>query len=75
MVKSKTLDNKDIDIEADDVKGDPELTVSSRDRLRQELEDEVEAFLASGGKIHHVDANVTADPPQKPQNNYCSRPI
>lgn len=77
MAKSKTPNNKDTDVETSDVKDErnADLSVSSRERLRHELEDEVEAFLASGGKIHQVDANVTADPPQKPQNNYCSRPI
>ena len=55
---------------------DPESnTVDSRQKLRDQLQSEVEAFLAKGGKIQEVDAHVTADPPQKPTNNYCSRPI
>lgn len=50
-------------------------TVDSRRKLREQLQAEVEEFLARGGKIQQVEANITADPPQKPTNNYCSRPI
>lgn len=50
-------------------------TVDSRRKLREQLQAEVEEFLARGGKIQQVEPNITADPPQKPTNNYCSRPI
>ncbi|WP_439135914.1 hypothetical protein [Pseudomaricurvus sp.] len=50
-------------------------TVDSRKRLRDQLQSEVEAFLARGGQIQRVDPNTTSDPPQRPSNNYCSRPI
>ena len=50
-------------------------TVASRKRIRDQLSDEIEAFLARGGKIDHVDAHVTADPPKKPSSNYGQRPI
>lgn len=60
----------------DDKDESPERnTVDSRQKLREQLQSEVEAFLAQGGKIQEVDAHATADPPQKPTNNYCSRPI
>ena len=45
--------------------------MAERDRLNQE----VEAFLAVGGKINHVDTDVMADPPRKPENKYGSHPI
>ena len=32
-------------------------------------------FLARGGKVQEVEANVVADPPKKPDNKYGSRPI
>ena len=32
-------------------------------------------FLARGGKIAEVPANVTADPPKKPSPDYGGRPI
>ena len=51
------------------------ITVDSRQKLRDQLQSEVDAFLAKGGKIQEVDAHFTSDPPQKPTNNYCSRPI
>ncbi len=44
-----------------------------RERLR--LQNEVEAFLASGGQIRHIPANVRADPPKKPESNYGGQPI
>lgn len=50
-------------------------TVGARKKLREQLQNEVEAFLARGGQIQQVDAHISADPPQKPINNYCSRPI
>lgn len=42
---------------------------------REELDRQIEAFLASGGKISSIDANVMADPPKKPENRYGSHPI
>ena len=35
----------------------------------------MEEFLARGGKVQEVEANVVADPPKKPDNKYGSRPI
>ncbi len=52
-----------------------ERTVASRQKLRDEMAKEMEEFLARGGKIDHVEPNVTADPPRKPDNDYGSRPI
>lgn len=55
---------------------DPELrTVSSRQKLREEMDSEIERFLSQGGRITEVPANVTADPPKKPESNYGGRPI
>ena len=50
-------------------------SLGSRQKLRAQLQSEVEAFLARGGVIQQIDSNVTSDPPQKPGNNYGSRPI
>lgn len=46
-----------------------------RERARKQLESDIEAFLASGGKIQSIDNNVMADPPKKPQSNYGGQPI
>lgn len=51
------------------------LTVSSKEALRRQLEEEMERFLARGGKVQEVPPDVTADPPQKPVSNYGSKPI
>ena len=40
------------------------LTAKEAERLR--LQAEVEAFLASGGKINEIPPNLVADPPRKP---------
>ncbi len=51
------------------------LTVSSKEALRRQLEEEMERFLARGGKVQEIPPDVTADPPQKPVSNYGSKPI
>ncbi|HEY7771535.1 MAG TPA: hypothetical protein VIC26_00020 [Marinagarivorans sp.] len=48
---------------------------AERERARLQLQADVEAFLASGGKIQSVDVNVMADPPKRPQSNYGGQPI
>jgi hypothetical protein len=50
-------------------------TIAERERQRSEVASEVEAFLAQGGGITSVEANLRADPPKKPESNYGSRPI
>ena len=50
-------------------------TIASRNRLRDQMGGEVEAFLSHGGKIAHIAPHVTADPPQKPTNHYGRRPL
>lgn len=52
-----------------------ERTVASRQKLREEMEREIEEFLSRGGKIAQIEPNVTADPPRKPDSDYGSRPI
>ena len=52
-----------------------ERSITSRQRARTQLCDDVEEFLASGGAIAEIDPDVTADPPRKPQPKYGSRPI
>jgi len=52
-----------------------DFSIASRQKIRDELEDQVAAFLARGGQISEVPANVTADPPKKPSPDYGGRPI
>lgn len=51
------------------------LTVSSKEAARRQLEEEMERFLASGGKIRQIPADESADPPKKPVSSYGSKPI
>lgn len=52
-----------------------DFSIASRQKVRDEIEDQVAAFLARGGKISEVPPNVTADPPKKPTPDYGGRPI
>ncbi len=51
------------------------LTVSSKEAIRRQLEEEMARFLARGGKIVEVPPDETADPPRKPVSSYGSKPI
>lgn len=50
-------------------------SIASRQKLRNQVDDQVAAFLSEGGAINEIEANVMADPPRKPTSNYGSRPI
>jgi hypothetical protein len=50
-------------------------TIDSRRRIRQTMNEDVEAFISAGGCISHIAPNVTADPPKKPGNRYGGRSI
>ena len=52
-----------------------EESVAAREALRQQIQNDVEAFLARGGVINEVAPNVVSDPPRKPQSNYGGQPI
>lgn len=64
----------DEDFDAKDV-GAEHLSVDSRQKVRDKLQQEIEAFLAGGGKIQQVDRSLSGDPPQKPTSGYNSRSI
>ena len=44
----------------------PEARAEDRDQLAQD----VQAFLKGGGEVDEVARGQRADPPKKPQNNY-----
>lgn len=50
-------------------------SLAARNKVRESMQAEIEAFLARGGKIQTIDDNVMADPPRKPTSSYGSRPI
>lgn len=75
------IDNDDTDVSDESYSSISALADSDgasaieRERARRQLESDIEAFLASGGKIQSIDTNVMADPPKKPQSNYGGQPI
>ena len=38
-----------------------DLSVSSRQRVREKMQPDIDAFLAAGGKIQHFDITMTAE--------------
>lgn len=50
-------------------------SLRSRERIREQMASDVEAFLAQGGKIQEVEQGFQADPPRKPEGKYGSQPI
>ncbi len=52
-----------------------QLTVSAKENLRRQMEEQMRKFLESGGQIQEVAPDVTADPPRKPESAYGSKPI
>lgn len=73
LSESVSASDSDSDNDSQDIDFDYSLTAKEKERL--ELQQQIEEFLSRGGKINHVDSNVTGDPPQKPSSNYGSRPI
>lgn len=68
VVKSR----KKAAVKADPLEG---LSLEAKEREREMLARHMEEFMARGGKIQEVGANVVADPPKKPEGKYGSRPI
>lgn len=50
-------------------------SLEAKQSEREALAKAMEEFLARGGKVQEIDANVVADPPKKPDSKYGSRPI
>ncbi|GAB2196929.1 hypothetical protein [Sessilibacter sp. MAH4] len=70
---SESASESESDSDSHDIDVDYSLTAKEKERL--ELQQQIEEFLSRGGKINHIESNVTGDPPQKPSSNYGSRPI
>lgn len=65
------VDAADIHVDIDALESDALRKKAERDELSQQIE----AFLNSGGRINVIEPNVLADPPKKPVSNYGSQPI
>jgi hypothetical protein len=77
LTDSARSDSQRIDLEAvgnGDMSAEAR-TIESRTPIRDQLADDIAAFLARGGSINQIDPDVTADPPKKPESNYGSRAI
>lgn len=46
-----------------------------KQKIRGQLQDDIEAFLQKGGKVQMIERDVRADPPRKPNAQYGSSPI
>ena len=62
-------------ISRDTVDPGVEASLSAKEIERKKIQEEIEAFLKSGGAINEIAPNVTADPPKKPESNYGGQPI
>ncbi len=58
-----------------DILEEDDANMAVRNAMRKQIESDVEAFLARGGKISVIPPNVVADPPRKPESNYGGQPI
>ncbi len=54
---------------------DGAASITARQAIRDKLQNDIEAFLAAGGRINEIPPNVIADPPRKPESNYGGQPI
>ncbi len=50
-------------------------TVASRQRLREQMAQDIESFLARGGRIQVVEPGFATEPPRKPVTDYGSTPL
>ncbi|WP_320822164.1 hypothetical protein [Reinekea sp.] len=50
-------------------------TPEVNEMIRQQMADELAAYLQTGGAVTEVKQGHRADPPRKPENKYGSRPI
>lgn len=72
MDEDDLIDSNDVESTAPEFVSE---SVLSKELERRRLQEEVETFLAGGGKIDEVPANVVSSPPQKPESNYGGQPI
>lgn len=71
MTEEESNNAADITLGMDTV----ESATAAKQAEREQLNAQIESFLDSGGRISMIEANVLADPPQKPTSNYGSQPI
>ncbi|WP_096085569.1 hypothetical protein [Agaribacterium haliotis] len=67
--------NHEIDAADMEHGGEAQMLMQNKEAERQQIQADIEAFLAGGGKISAVGDDVMADPPKKPESSYGSQPI
>jgi len=70
------IDLNDDELSASDTdKTEPleDFNIASRQKLREELSRQIEAFLAGGGQINEVASPILTDRPGKPASEYSDR--
>lgn len=50
-----------------------DFSIAARQRLRDELSRQIEAFLARGGHIHEIPSTLNDTRPKKPVSDYSDR--
>ncbi|WP_027328188.1 hypothetical protein [Marinimicrobium agarilyticum] len=75
LSEDEALGDDDSDVSYSSPKPDtPEdFSVAARQRLRDELSRQIEAFLARGGHIHEVPSTLNDTRPKKPVSDYGDR--
>jgi hypothetical protein len=59
---------------ATDLEGDL-YSINARQKIRDQLQQDMLAFLQHGGEVKQIPDNVRSDPPRKPSADYGSSPI
>lgn len=52
-----------------------DFSIAARQRLRDELNQQVEAFLARGGQIREIPSSLNASRPKKPVSDFGDRAL
>lgn len=75
LSEDEVLEEEDTEVSYASRKSDtPEdFSVAARQRLRDELSRQIEAFLAQGGHIHEVPSSLNDTKPKKPVSDYGDR--
>ncbi|WLQ12257.1 hypothetical protein O5O45_21260 [Hahella aquimaris] len=50
-------------------------SLAIKNKIREQLQSDIEAFLQRGGQVQTIANDVRADPPRKPDMQYGSNPI
>lgn len=74
-VEEEDADDADSDLAAYNHKKDrlEDFSVAARQRLREELSRQIDAFLARGGRIDEIPSALNSTPPKKPVSDYSDR--